>query len=99
MTQSEELNISTPHDKLDFDRNQEIVIIEQNKNQTLPNDKSPGKLKKVTSAQNIIKQGNAFIKYTDKRSPLERQEADRLLNSHLRKLGEIKTTTSIGPMQ
>lgn len=44
------------------------------------------------SAVNIkqIKQGNVMIKFTDKRAPLERLEAERILNNHARKLEQIK---------
>ena len=31
-----------------------------------------------------------MIKYTDKRAPLERMEAERILNNHAKKLEQIK---------
>jgi hypothetical protein len=40
----------------------------------------------VNLKQIQMKQGNVMIKYTDKRAPLERLEAERILNNHARKL-------------
>ena len=49
-----------------------------------------GRLKKITSEEMFIRQGDAIIKFTNKRAPLERMEANRNLANHQARLQEIK---------
>ncbi len=48
-------------------------------------------LKKDSSLNHVtIRDGVKVYRFTDKRGPLQRIEADRLLNNHHKALGEIK---------
>ena len=55
------------------------------------------KLKKITSQETFVRQGDSIVKFTNKREPLARMEAARNLICHVKRLEEIKENRRTGP--